>query len=246
MAPLIRRRRPAAKKRVMKKRAPRVPRPVGTGAAALTRRVQSLYLTNSSSFGVPAVTNPSPTPVFTLGTATAHPVFGNNFTVPFTMQFSLDQLAQYTDMTNFCDRFKITNVIAKFQFNSDSITGYSTATQNQPNIVPSVVWIQDYDDANTLTAVEINAKMGVKRRALNNGSFHAISVKPKIAAAAYNGLSTGYTVPKGETWVNTAYPSVPHYGIKGYIENMYLGGITGGAACVTIDLTYTVQLKDFQ
>ena len=208
--------------------------------------MQSLYLTNSSSFGVPQVTTLSPTACITLGTATAHPVFGNNFIVPFSMQFSLDQLAQYTDISNFCDRYKIVDVMVKFQFNSDSITGYSTSTQNQPNIVPSVVWVQDYDDANTLTAVEVNAKMGVRRKALNNGSFHSIRVKPRIAASAYNGLSTAYTVPKGSQWINTAYPQVPHYGIKGYVENMYLGGITGGASCITVDLTYKVMLKDFQ
>lgn len=212
----------------------------------MTRRVQSLYLTNSSTFGVPQVTSLSPTQCVTLGTAIAHPVFGNNFTVPFTMQFSLDQLAQYTDITNFCDRFKITGVSCKFQFNSDSITGYSTSTQNQPNIVPSVVWIQDYDDANTLTVAEVNAKMGVKRKALNNGAFHSISVKPKVATSTFNGLSTAYAVPTKSQWVNSAYPSVPHYGIKGYIENLYLGGITGGASCVTIDLTYRVAMRDFQ
>ena len=242
----LRARKPA-RKVARKPRALRVPRPMGrTGGAVLTRRVKSLYLTNSGVFGVPQVTATSPTTCVTLGTATAHPVFGNNFIIPFSFQFALDQLSQYTDVTNLCDRFKIYDVKIKFQYNSDSITGVPTSGQTQPNMVPSVVWIQDYDDANILTSDDINAKMGVKRKALNNGSFHSISVRPRVAASTFNGLSTSYTVPSKAQWVNTAYPSTPHYGVKGYIENMYLGGLTSAASCITIDLTYKVGMKDFQ
>lgn len=247
---MVYRKRPVVRKRkVMKKKSvPRGPRLQGpTGGCVLTRRVPSLYIANSSTFGAPAITNTSPTACIAVGTATAHPYFGNNFTVPFSMQFSLDQLAQYTDITGFCDRYKILDVSVKFQYNSDSITGVSTTGQAQPNMVPSVVWIQDYDDAAILSIGDINAKTGVKRKALNNGSFHAIRVKPRLAQAAYQaGVTTAYTVPGKATWVNTAYQAVPHYGIKGYIENMYLGGLTSAASCITIDVTMKVALKDFQ
>lgn len=245
---VLRKRLVVRRKKVVKRRIPRGPRLLGpTGGCTLTRRVPSLYIANSATFGAPAITNTSPTACIAVGTTTAHPYFGNNFSVPFSLQFSLDQLAQYTDITGFCDRYKITDVTVKFQYNTDSVTGLSTASQNQPNMVPSVVWIQDYDDSAVMSISDINAKTGVKRRALNNGAFHAIRVKPKVAQAAYQaGVTSAYTVPGKSTWVNTAYQATPHYGIKGYIENMYLGGLTGAASCITIDVTMKVQLKDFQ
>lgn len=230
-----------------KTRVPRAPRRLGTGYTVITRRVPSLYISNSTFFGTPVTTNPATSTVLvTLGTAVAHPVFGNNFTIPFSLQFCLDHLSQFADLTDIADRYKIMNVDIKFQYNTDSVTGVPTSGQLQPNMVPSVVWIQDYDDSNVLTAAQLNAKMGVRRKALNNGSFHSIRVRPRIAANVFQGALTAYSVPGKPQWINSSFPTVPHYGIKGYIENMYLGGLTGGASCITADITYKVAIKDFQ
>lgn len=213
----------------------------------ITRRVPSLYISNSTFFGTPTTTNPATSVVCaTLGTAVAHPVFGNNFTVPFSLQFCLDHMSQFTDLTDLADRYKILGVDIKFQYNSDSITGVSTTSQTQPNMVPSVVWIQDYDDNVPLTPASLNAKMGIKRKALNNGAFHSIKVRPRVAAPVFQGVLTAYSVPTKAQWINSSFPSVPHYGIKGYIENMYLGGLSGGASCITVDITYKVAIRDFQ
>lgn len=240
----LRRRRPAVK-RMVKKRS--IPRPPRTGGTVITRRLNTQYIANSSFYGSAVTTNTGlAVALVTLGTPVVHPYFGNNFTVPFSLQFSLDQLAEYTDFTNICDRYKILDVYVKLQYNTDSVAGAPNAS-GQPNMVPSVNWIQDYDDSNVLTATQLNAKMGIKRKALNDGRFHSISVKPRLAATAFQGGAvSAYTVPGKATWVNSAYPSVPHYGIKGFIENMYLGAIATGTACIAVDVTFKIAIKVLQ
>jgi len=241
---MVLRKRLVVRKRKAARRIPRAPR---TGGTIITRRLNTQYIANSSFYGTAVTTNTGLSTVLcTLGTPVVHPYFGNNFTVPFSLQFSLDQLAEYTDFTNICDRYKILDVYVKLQYNTDSVAGAPNAS-GQPNMVPSVNWIPDYDDSTTLTATQINAKMGVRRKALNDGRFHSMSVKPRLAANAFNGaLASAYTVPGKATWVNSAYPSVPHYGIKGFIENMYLGAIATGTSCIAIDVTFKVAIKDLQ
>lgn len=240
--PNLRRRRNAYKK---KRRIPRNPRMGGT---VLTRRVQTCYINNSNIFGAPVATNPpGATAMIQLGSIITNPYFGNNFTFPFVLTFSLDQLVQFTDITNFADRYKIKDVYIRMQYNSDSVTGVPTTGQNQPNIVPSMCYIADYDDSNVQTPTELNAKMGLKRKALNNGAFHLIKLKPKVAPAIYQaGVASAYAVPSSQTFINSSYPTVPHYGIKGYFENFFLGGIGAGCSQVTLDVVMKVQIKDFQ
>ena len=218
------------------------------GGTVLTRRVPTCYIANSSVFGAVQIANPSGgTAMIQTGGIITNPFFGNNYTVPFSLQFTLDQLAQYTDITGFCDRYKITNVTVKFQYNTDSVQGFPTATQGTPNIVPSLCWIVDSDDFALQTPTELNAKMGLKRKALNNGAFHSIKLRPKVAPAIFqSGIATAYSVPSKSVYLNSAYPSVPHYGVKGYIDNFYLGGSGGAASCITVDVTMTVALRDFQ
>lgn len=218
------------------------------GGTTLTRRVQTCYINNSSVFGAPAVTNPSGgTAMIQLGSVITNPYFGNNFTFPFAMTFTLDQLAQYSDLTGFADRYKITDVSIRLQYNSDSVAGVSTTGQAQPNIVPSICYIPDYDDANVQTPSECNAKMGLKRKALNNGAFHIIKLKPRVAPAVFqSGIATAYSVPSKSMYLNSAYPSVPHYGLKGYFDNFFLGGLGAGCSQVTIDVVMKVALRDFQ
>jgi len=227
----------------------RVPRPLGlNGGFTISRRVPTYYLTNSVTFGVPTLSGGQGTTMMTTGGVVQHPIFGNNYSFPFAMRFTLDQLAEYTDLTGISDRYKIIGVKVKFQYNTDSVTGLATLGQNQPNIVPSVCWVPDYDDDTPLTIAQLNAKTGLRRKPLNNGSFHQIKIVPRIAQSAYNGsiVTAAYIVPGTRQFINSSYPSVPHYGLKGYIDNFYLNTIANGCSCITMDVEFTVQVKDLQ
>lgn len=220
----------------------KVPRAPRNGGFVITRRVPTLYLSNSSTFGAPQITQPSGgQALIALGSPVVHPIFGNNFTVPFALQFTLDQLSQYTDIQQIADRYKITDVYVKFQYSSNNINGATSGP-----LVPSVCWVPDHDDGSTLTPTELNAKMGLRRVSLGDGKFHLIKIKPRVAGAVFQGLSTGYMVPNSSEYINSSYPTVLHYGCKGYIDGMYLGGVGAFNSCISMDITYRVQVRDLQ
>lgn len=129
------------------------------------------------------------------------------------------------------------------QFNTDAPTAAASGLQ----FVPQINWVQDYDDSNPLAVVDLEAKQGLKVVPLTGGRNHNITVRPKPASSIFQStLVTGYSVPKGLTYVNSTYPSVPHFAIKGYLSNMYLGASTIAASCCTFNIRMTIGLKDFQ
>jgi len=75
-----------------------------------------------------------------------------------------------------------------------------------------------------------------------------MKLRPKVAALVYGDTTTsGYAIPMRPTWLNTSYPTVPHYSLKGYLSNVYCPSITDKtqSTLFTYDITYNVTGKDF-
>lgn len=223
-----------------------VPRTPKLGGFTVTRRVPTIYMSNGNTNGAVIASNPSGTQCLSIGTPEAHPVFGGIYSVPFTFQFTLDQLVQYGDMTGIGDKYQIKKVKIKAMYNANAIAG-STVAAAYPSFLPNVNFIQDHDDSSVQTVTQLQAKMGLKTKSFADGRFVSMSVAPRCAQLAFNGVSSsGYTVPTKAQWLNSTYYSVPHYGIKGYIENMSLQANSLATSCVTFELEYTIGVKDLQ
>lgn len=232
------RRRPARRPRRRVRRNPE-------GGFKLTRRVPCAYLCNSGVTGIPSWTGPAA--LLNTGTPVAHPVYPNIYTVPFSMAFSLDMLSQYTELINIADRYKINSVSVKVLYSANSIMGGPSGGSGFSSIQPTISWLPDYDDATPPTTTLLDAKMGLKTKALGNGKFVSIRVRPKVAQPVYDGLiTTAYTVPTKQLWVNSVATGVPHYGIKGYISNWDMLANTNVTSAFTFDVTFNVSLKDLQ
>jgi len=235
-------------KQVRARRRPRLPRnPAGsTGGFVLKRKVPDCWLSNTAAAGVAQVSGGPATSFLVIGTPVAHPVFTGIYNVPFSMIFSLDQLAQYTDITAICDKFKITNVAVKVMYNATAVAG-TAATAAYPSFMPIIKYITDSDDGVPQSALDLNAKMGLKTKTLANGKMVKLRCSPRVAAPIYqSAVATAYEVPNKATYINSTYPTVPHYGIKGYFENFSLQATANATSCATFEVEMTIKLKDLQ
>lgn len=233
--------RKAAPRRRRRTAVPRAPR---TGGFTIKRAVTPLYLTNDASVGQYLVT--PKTGILNVGNPEPHPIFAGVYKVPFAFEFSLADLTQYAELTGICDRYKITSVRVKCQYNASSTEGIVAG--GIPNTVPILHYVTDVDDATPSTSGQVDAKMGVKIKALNNGRFVNMSCRPRPSLVVNDNSQTanGYAIPSKPQWINAGYPLVPHYGIKGYIENLCLQPTTLATSCLTWELSYTVQVRDLQ
>jgi len=178
----------------------------------------------------------------------AHPIFTGVYNVPFAAAFTLDMLSQYTDLTGISDQYKISNVELRFQYNASDVNGLPANNTNQPNFLPILKYCNDYDDGAIETVAALQAKMGLRSKPLTGGKNHSLRLTPRVADAVYGtSLTTAYAVPSKAMWLDSSLPAVPHYGVKGYIENLPLGTTAGGmTSCISIEVLYTVKLKGLQ
>ena len=232
-------------RRVAVVRPRRGPRVLGSGGFTIRRKVPDIWLANSNTLGVPVQGGGGGASALVVGTPVVNPIFGGVYSLPFTFTFTLDNLVGYTDITNICDKYKITNVVIKAMYNATAVQGSNVSAQ-YPSFMPAIKFITDHDDANAPTVSELNQKMGLKSKTLANGRMVKMRVSPRAAVALYQPTTTPYAVPSKALYVNSSYPLVPHYGIKGYLENFVLQSNTLATSCITFELEYTVHCKDLQ
>lgn len=222
-------------------------RPLSTGGFVVSRKTSDIWLSNSNTAGTPLVRDKegNVSTILILGTPEANPVFGNTYSIPFVFTFKLSDLAEYSDITSICDKYKITNVKIKAMYNATATQG-SSSSASFPSFMPLIKYVTDEDDENPQNVESLNAKMNLKAKTLSEGRLVKMSCRPKVAPAVYNGISAAYSVPAKSQWINSGYPTVPHYAIKGYLQNFSLQSNTQATSCVTFQLEYTVKVKDLQ
>jgi len=228
------RRRNAKKNR---RPARRVRRAAYKGYFRISRLVAAFGITKGITSGLITSGN---TNILVFGT----PVLSVNgitgfYDVPFSFQFQLSDLQGYTDISNICDRYKIHNASIK-------IHGGNTAAAVGSNM-PWIEYICDSDDAQTPTIAAIREKMGVRSKGFNQqGSVSLYVPKLKVSDTVYNGsLSSAYVVPNRSEWINSSYPSVPHFGLKGVLRAVYLDGSNNGNQMI-VDVRLSVSAADLQ
>jgi hypothetical protein len=121
--------------------------------------------------------------------------------------FKLTDLAQYTTFQNLFDQYMIDEVqmILRPAGNYSAVIGINTEK------IPLLYVVIDYDDSSTPSGVS-------QLKEYSNCSvslFETVCVrfKPHVAMAAYSGSFTSFANVKS-TWIDVAYPSVQHYGVK--------------------------------
>lgn len=153
--------------------------------------------------------------------------------------FRLVNAVGSTEFTSLFDKYKITGIKYKimYQCNDAQVAG--------SQVLPIIHYAVDTDDTSTpasLTAVQ--ERSNVKTKVLGNTQTISFFLRPKVASSLYqSSISTGYAVTKAP-YINSTYSSVPHYGVKVWMNNVYM--VTANNTAITIEPTYYLALKDVQ
>lgn len=115
-----------------------------------------------------------------------------------------------TEFTTLFDQYKLLTFTVEFR------PRFSEAPVNLV-LLPTMYWIHDKDDATAITASQMMEHARVRSQRMNRPVF--ITVKfPTIMQPVYqSAVSTSYA-PRKTIWLDMANSSVPHYGVKYFIQ----------------------------
>lgn len=217
------------------------------GFLSLIRKANLAVVSSNASPGSLAIADPSSTtstPLVQIGTATLSPGFSSDvYDIPFSLQFSLGQLVSYSDITSLCDQYKLAGAYVRLFFNNNlSIGQYNTTATS----MPFVQYITDHDDALPPNVVNIRQRMGLKLKTFkNNSSYIGMMCRPVPSNDVY-AEGAAYGIPGRAPWINSANAFVPHYAIKGVINQVSLPGASDAVNAFTFDVALKILGKDFQ
>lgn len=231
--------------RRMRKWAPRKKwRRPSTGYFIIKRRIPMFNVYSTGSTTLPNIITNNPN-VLKIGSVVAS---ANNLTgwwdVPFAFEFHLQDLQDSSDLTSICDRYKI--------LKADIIIQNSMNFATTPTIPTFVQYVHDWDDSSAPTINFLNTKMGLKNKGFNSLGQCKLRTYPKVAQAVFNNGIPGSVVSTAQVaskavYLDSAYPEIPHFGLKGVLRNVYgAGSATQGVGSCTFDVVLTVACKDLQ
>lgn len=206
------------------------------------RQAPAYEITNTSTQGIVTASDGNQigmqTPVF----ESAITGGGASYRFGAVSYFKLSNVLQNSDFTNMYDRYKINAIKLKI------IPLSSQASVNGQGLLPTMVYHTDYDDAETPTSdADVRVKQGAKEVRLDKPV--SIFFRPKIADAILGASAgTAYSVPKKAPYINMAYNTVPHYGLKMYFRNVNLSASTTTSTntCFRVETTYYLSCRDPQ
>lgn len=141
----------------------------------------------------------------------------------------LNQLSQANNLIAIFDTYRIDEVEVTF-FPMFRANAFPTTVGNI--LVPLIYTAVDLDDSASPGGVFALEEYGCCQIHSDDKPF-SFSYKPKWAAAAYAGMTTGYAVAGG--WLDCGYPSVQHFGWK--------YAVTPGATGQTALQVWNVSMK---
>jgi len=158
----------------------------------------------------------------------------------------LNNLPNYAEFTNLFDAYRITKVVARFIYDQNSAQATPAVGGTQNVFMPSLVTVNDYDDATPLAAITDYVQYETfKVERMDRPIVRTF--KPKVAVPAYaGGAFSGYLRGSDASpWIDAASPNVELYGLKYGVQATMEGGIgTKQMGALSIYWTYTVEAKD--
>lgn len=243
MLRMYRRKRLVRRKRVARKRYARKPRS-SEGIIRLTRRLPEQNLYNGGTAGVMiasgatvVVGTPYQTPAFTGSTY---------YNAPFTIDFALNDIINVSDLTQIADKYRINWVKIMAYCTSNTASSAGTAQ------LPSILWSTDDDDvgmpASTTTGLNtLREKMSSKIRQWKQNTPLKFFIKPKLLGSVSGPLGTPVQAVVGKAkFIDCNHPDVPHYGMKGYLQDVNLATTASVLTQFKFDIVMSVTLRGIQ
>lgn len=136
-----------------------------------------------------------------------------------SFNFKLSDLPNYAEFSNLYDMYKLTFVkiyFVPFTMDNSSSGGAVTDSTQWQNLYSC---IDNNSSVIPTSADQIRQYQTCKFTRM--GKIHKRIIYPKPATMIYDGATTAYGLAKS-TWMNTSYPTIPHYGLKWCFENATL------------------------
>lgn len=203
-----------------------------TGFLTIRRRLPEMMIVNTTTVGLQNFIDPTGTCLYT-GAPTLNQF--NSYDIPFTLRFRLDQLINFTDITNLCDAYML-------KYMKINLNYLSTQTSvGSSNVMPQCIWVQDHDDASVPTSInQIREKMSAKYRTFGNNRPISIGVNPRLpdTVADVQNYFSNSGLPTKPQWLDTAKPGLEHFGIKGYLLNVQLPNVNSSSVGFKLFIVY--------
>lgn len=156
------------------------------------------------------------------------------------LTFSLSDIGNAAELIALFDQFRLDKVVVKITPTFNSIDAPSIASSM---ITPQIFTAIDYDD-NTAPPSEASIREFGSCKETNGSKAHIRTLVPKVLTMAYKtALTTAYAPAKSAMYIDCADSTVPHYGLKVYMNN---GGMSGSGSpwSARIECRYYVSLKN--
>jgi len=162
----------------------------------------------------------------------ARQAISNSVPTELNLTFQLSDLVGLVGLASFFDQFCIYSVTTSIGIN------YTASNTNSISFGTLVTAI-DYDSNTTLGSLTaVQAFESSNTTELANGAVVQRLVKPAVAPALYNGSAfSSYGIAR--TWIDSASPNTPHYGLRSFFVN---NGIASTIA--TYDSTYIIGFRN--
>lgn len=209
------------------------------GIIRIVRKCPEQNVYNTATAGTAA----SSGAVVVIGPAFQTPAFAGStyYNIPFSVETALSDLLNSAELTSIADKYRINWVKMKIYCTSNIASSASSAQ------LPSIVYTIDEDDAVVplSTTAGLNAvreKMNCKVRNFRHGGPLSIFYRPMINMDSGNLTN----VVSSAKFFNCTSPNVPHYGVKGYLQDVNLAVTPTTLTQFKFDITMSVTLKDIQ
>lgn len=127
--------------------------------------------------------------------------------------FRLADLPNYTEFTALFDLYRFNKIVVRFV---PSFTGSDMNPATTSWAIPTFYSAIDHDDA--VTPANLDVLMQYPSLRLTRGNrIHTRIFTPAVSTDIFTGTTEGSS-PKFKAWLNCADATVPHYGLKFYID----------------------------
>ncbi len=179
----------------------------------------------------------------------------DNFQIDFSLQQIIlrlggvaqitAQVPNYTEFTGLFDQWcidKVDVMLVPTYTNSNLSAAVVTAQ------LPTIVHCIDDDDSAAATKTDIQQYANCKYTQLLTGFTDPKpirSFRPKPAIAVFQqGATFAYgSVTPGPKWIDVAYPTVPHYSVKGALDNANVASSQPNTTMAYVDVVCKLHLK---
>lgn len=166
------------------------------------------------------------------------------YDLPFAMSFRFADILNAQEFASLFDQYKLNYVVVKFTPTWTVNTSVPAAAT-----MPSIEYKIDHDDIQEPTPL-IWAETAAVRGPVTFNKPISIKIRPTMLTPAIRSTttSTTYTVVSGARTNDMAFTDVEHFGLKGWIKNLYSPAGASGVQnqLFQIDATYYFSCKGLQ